>query len=494
LSRQFFKNVGWLAAAETLSRLKGLVVIPLITAYFGTLDYGVWAQVAVLVGLVPPLIILGTDSAVARFLPGEDEEQQKRHFFAWGIAFGATALFACSLLLLIERPVAQLFFGQPERYEHFIPLAAASIFTTAGLSIVRSWFRIRGQAKPISAITLLQSAIGLGAIVYVLVAKQGVYELVLWSFVGDAVLGVAFAALIVKRHGWARPDFSILPRLLRFGLPLMPAGYAVWALNWLDRIFLIEYSTLRQIGIYSLAYTLGYLVIQVAISPIFYMFPNTAADYWNSGDRERIQGLFERSAGMIVLVVLPTLVGSAVLGGGLLHIMATPDFASGAPVIPIIMGGYACTMVSAYYESMLGMIHKQYLSTVGAILAFLVNLGLNFLLIPPYGIVGAGIATATAFAAQLIFSFTAATRYGLLVTRLGFPLKVAVASLAMGAAVYGLSTLLDQNRPLQFLALVAAGVAVYAAIVFAWNLIPRDLVGRELRRLLVRRRADAAAT
>lgn len=489
--RLYFRNVGWLAAAEMFSRLKGFVVIPLITAYLGALDYGVWAQVAVLIGIVPPLIVLGTDSALVRFLPGLDRGRQNAYFTAWALMLGALAVLAVSLIVLARDPIAAIFFGTSDEYARFVPLAGASIITTAAIMVIRSWFRINHDAKPISIVTIGQSILGLGAIVYVLVDHRGVYELVLFSFLGDALLAIAMAALIARRQGWARPDFSLLPQMIRFGLPLIPAGYAIWALNWLDRIFLVHYETLAEIGVYSLAYTLGYLIIQVAAGPIFFMFPNSAAEHWNRGERPSIQRLFNHSAGLIVLLVLPAIVGSAVLGEGLLHVLATPAFAGGAPVIPIVLAGYACNMLSAYYESMLGLVNRQYLSTVGAGLAFLVNLGLNFALIPRYGYVGAAIATSTAFMAQISYSFTMATRHNLLTTPVGPPLKALAASLAMGAVLMGLTRVIEPNQPLGLLALILCGTAVYVALCLLSGLVPRDRIRDEWRRLRAR---DGAAS
>ena len=494
VSRKFFQNASWLAAAEFLSRLKGFVLIPLTTAYLGTLNYGVWAQVAVIVGLVPPLIMLGTDSAIARFLPGETLARQRAHFTAWALFFGAAGAIAAVIVGLLRVPIAELFFGSSGEYARFVPLAAGSVFATAAVNIMRSWFRVQGRAKPISVLTIGQSFLGLLIVVYVLVAQADVFALVLLTLVGDASLALVFALAIARERGWAKPDFSIIGKLVRFGLPLVPAGYAVWALNWLDRIFLVAYTTLEQIGIYSLAYTLGYLVIQVAISPIFFMFPNTAAEHWNRGDRPPIQKLFEQSAGLIVLIVVPTIVGSAVLGTALLSVMATDAFAAGGPVIPIILAGYTFTMLSAYYETMLGLVHRQYLSTVAAVLAFFVNLGLNFLLIPRYGITGAAIATSSAFLVQLSFTFTLATRAKLLHTPFQLPLKAVAVSLAMGAAVLGLNTPCGRDRAVRVPRSRRRGVVIYTALAFVTGVIPRDLVQRELRRLRARgRTADAPA-
>jgi O-antigen/teichoic acid export membrane protein len=485
--RGYFRNAGILAASEIIAKLKGFVLVPLLTRYFGTLNYGVWSQVAVLTGLVPPLIILGTDVAVVRFLPGRSLNDQRREFTAWVIGVGGAAVLLCSLVALLAEPISVVFFGSGHQYADLIRIGALYIFVTVAIAALRGWVRVQNDAKAYAAITLGQAASGLVMTIVFLLLAAGVKTLVVLSIAGDALVVLAVGTVVVRRHGFARPDFSVLPGWLRFSLPVLPAGYAVWALNWLDRIFLVQYSTLSDIGIYSLAYTLGYLLIQVAVNPIWTMFPNNAASLWNQGRRDEVQGLFDRTAGTVIVIVFPAIVGAAVAGGSLIRVLATPAFAEAAPVIPIVLGGYLMFMLAAWYETQFGLVHKQYLSTVSVVIAFAVNLALNFVLIPPYSFLGAAIATAAAFAVQLVFAVGVGTYLGLVETKLKLPLQALLASLAMGVAVYPIHKAVGEGG-LGLLVTTVSGVAIYATLVMALGIVPPEVVRREGKRMLDRLR------
>ena len=131
-------------------------------------------------------------------------------------------------------------------------------------------------------------------------------------------------------------------------------------------------------------------------------------------------------------------------------------------------------MLAAYFEVLLGLVHRQVLSTLSIAVAALVNLVLNIVLIPPYGITGAAVATATAFMCQLFVSFVFSRRYLRFKLDGGVPLRVLAASAGMGACVWMLK---DVLAPTSFPILVleiAFGAAIYAALAAAFGVIPRS--------------------
>lgn len=479
-ARRFFKNAGFIAGAEFVARLKGLILIPLLTHYLGVVDYGAWTQVVILATFVPLLMIMGTDSGLVRYLPGRNLEYQRRHFAGWLVTMLGLAAILSVALFLVKHPVAVVFFGAGEEYERFIPLAAAMIWVNVLVTGIRTWYRLQGNARWFAAITLGQAVFSLVATVALLVLDQTIYEFVVYLLVGDLVLGALLAVAIVRDYGITRPDFSLLPKLLRFGLPLVPAGFAVWGLNWMDRIFLVEYTDLADVGRYSLAYSLGYLAIQLIANPIWTMYPTAAAEHWNREEPESVQHLFERTAGAMLLLIAPIVAGTAVLGPLVLALLAPPSFSSAAPVISLVVAAYLFLMLSAYYETAMGLAFRQWLSTVAVALAFTVNLALNVLLIPPYGILGAAIATMVGFLVQLAFSVTVITRMKVLRTPISGPVRIAVAAAATAACLLPVRELLGDGRPLLALvALSALGALIYGGACVALRLVTVETLRRE---------------
>lgn len=471
---QFFRNAGVLISTEIALRIQAIIFMPLLTRYFGALNYGVWSQVGLIGGIFLPLIVMGTDSAILRFLPGRPVSDQKRLFSAWLIFLVATGIAACLLIVFFRREACLFLFGEAGEYEKFMPLVAANVFIGLLLSVFRNWFRLNNDAKTFSVTSIGQSLLGMIPAIAVLYFRERVYDLVLYGLACDFLVTLALALRTTLVYGWARPDFSIIPSLLKFGIPILPAGYAMWGLNYMDRVFLVKYGTLAEIGVYSVAYSLGYAVIQVFVNPIWLMYPNSAAQLYNQHDLAGLQQLFENTIKAILVLVTPMIIGLFVLGKPLVRLLATEEFSAAGPLISIITSGYLFLMLAAYYEVALGLAHKQYLSTVSMTIAVLVNLGLNILLIPKYTILGAAVATAIAFLVQLGFSFVVSQRYITLKTHFGFPLKVIAASVLTGTAAYACASFLPEKGLLTLLLPSLIGGITYCSILFGLRIIRTD--------------------
>jgi O-antigen/teichoic acid export membrane protein len=492
--RSFFRNAGLLAAAEIFVRLKGLIVIPLLTHRLGPDGYGVWAQVATIALLIGPVLILGTDSAVVRFLPGTDREERNRRFAGWMLGVAVLGGVVCVLVSLLREPLSVAMFGTAHEYARFVPLAAASIFATILLNFGRTWYRLENAAFALSMFTVAQ-AVGSAAAIGIWYLMHGaLYGLVVLSVLADSLIGLAVVVLVLRQTGLVKPDLSIIPKYIRFGIVLVPAGYAVWALNWADRIFLVQYADLRAVGIYSLAYTLGFLAIQVLVNPIWTMFPNLMAELWNQGKREEAQELFASTSSAVIAVSLPAIVLAWVLGAGILRVLATDSFAAAAQVMPLVVAGYLLFMFSAFYEVTFALVGRQALAAVTVGIACVANIGLNFLLIPRYSYTGAAVATAVSFAIQLGVCLVINHRLKLLRLDGRVVVKLALAALATGVVMYPFRSAFDSHGALAVLAGGAIGGALYLVLCRLLGVLPPGLVQRELglltRRIREPRRRD----
>ena len=479
--KQFFRNASVLSITEIILKAKGLILIPLLTRYFGALNYGLWSQVTVFVSTLIPLITLGTDNAVILFLPGMEKEKQKRAYSAWVLFILSITLVFSVLIWLFSSTFSKIFFGEASDYSTYIVISIFSLLITMMLNVFRNWFRIHNHVKTYASISVFQAVINILAVVVVLIYKLDVINFVKVTLVGEGLIVIWLFFNIWKTFGWGAPDFSILGSMVRFGLPLVPAGYAMWGLNSLDRLFLVQYSNLSEIGIYSTIYSLGYMVIQLFVNPIWTLFPNTAAGLHNQGKKEDLQRLFSFSTGLMLVICLPCFVGLFLLGTSVLQLLTPPDFVFAAPIISIVAIGYFFLILSAYYETSLGLVRKQYLSTLSIFIAVLTNVILNFLLIPRFSILGAGLATTLSFMIQFICSFSLEKRFaGNLQTPIGFPLKTLIASIAMGGIIYITGVFRLEQPILAILASSILGVVVYVILLFLLGIVNKPLIEKAL--------------
>jgi O-antigen/teichoic acid export membrane protein len=248
-------------------------------------------------------------------------------------------------------------------------------------------------------------------------------------------------------------------------------------LNAMDRLFLIQYESLRTVGVYAVGYSLGYLGVQLLINPVWIMFPGAVAELHNGGDDAGVKRLFGQSVGAALLLGVPAVVGSAILGRQIVTAVAPGQFADAAPVISIVMAGYLLHMLASYCEVRLYLVQRQSVSTLSTVLALGVNVILNIVLIPRWSITGAAVATLVAFAVQLGVAWTVAHRAGVVETPVQMMLRVGVAAGAMAGALLGLQRMLEglsARTALPFL--ILGGFAVYVLALLC-------LGGRQLVRL-----------
>lgn len=447
-------------ATEITLRLKGLVLLPLLTRYLGAVNYGIWAQVALLVGLVTPLVAAGLDTAATRFFPGLTEDERRAQYSA----VTAYMLLAAGIFTVVSWSLseflAEAVLADPEQ-ARFVQLAGLLVITGFATQIARLHLRIIGRARLYGATNVVQSVLNTVAVVMVLLRGGDVSDVVLWTVGADAVLAVGLLLFIIATGSLGVPRFSSLGYLLRFGVVLIPAGYSMVVINWIDRIFLVNYRDLAAVGHYSVAYSLGYLVIAVVFNPIWVMFPTKAAELHSAGNDAGVTGLRGVSISLAMLFVLPVTVGWLILGNPIVELIAGEEFIPGAHVVWIITVGYSFHMVGSYFDIGLGLHQKQRWTSISMGLAVGTNLILNWLLIPEYGITGAAFATMIAFGVQAVISIAVHSRVAPISIDLQPLVKIGAAAGVMAIPLAVLST----GTLWELAGVISTGVVLYAVVI-----------------------------
>ena len=150
---------------------------------------------------------------------------------------------------------------------------------------------------------------------------------------------------------------------IKYGLPLLPAAYAMWGLNWMDRLFLVHYQSLDAIGVYSAAYGLGYLVIQVFVNPIWALYPNSVAELHNSGDKAGVDRLLHTITYGISFSRCRQSLAYGRLSEPIITVVAGSAFRYGALVMPIIALAYLFHMLASFGDVSVGLAYRQHFAT-----------------------------------------------------------------------------------------------------------------------------------
>ena len=283
--------------------------------------------------------------------------------------------------------------------------------------------------------------------------------------VAAAVLGQAAGLLTqtvlclpaVTRSARTTLSLNVLREPLRFGYATLLSGYSNILIIAGDRYLLGFLRTVREVGLYSFGCNVGNIVTLAIGTPVISGVWPTIRRMEENPDAQRA---FVRQVTTFVCVAgVGLAVGLSIFAGELIRLLASrPEFVAAAIVVPLLTFSQALLGLAAFTEAGITLGNKPTYCSATAAVAALVNLALGFLLIPRFGIVGAGWATLASFLVWNGLNLHFSAKF----YALRFDLKRLVHSLVLGMAVVGVAQMLPGGiSPFLALPLKAVLVAAY---------------------------------
>jgi O-antigen/teichoic acid export membrane protein len=377
-----------------VARLLNFLLLPFYTHFLEPSELGVVATVFAYIAFLNIVFQYGFDQAYLRFAAGRDEEEKSVVFSTCqgalaitSLAFGGTLyLFAESLAVPIGLRVEH---APLLRYAAFIlSLDALAIVPFASLRLHhRAWTYVGVKSLNIASNVVLNilliGGFGLGV--------RGVF--------GAALFAAAFTffLLAAEMSRWIQPRLSVerLKLMLRFSLPLVPAGIGAMMVQVIDRPLMLHLTDEATVGVYQANYRLGIFMLLVvnmfdqAWRPFFL---ERADQTGSSALFGRVLTLFTAGAGWVALglaLFLPDAVRLSINGYHLIN----PRYWGGIPVIPVILAAYVLHGMYVNFLASVTISKRTDLLVWITGLGAVVNIGTNFLLIPRIGMMGAAWAT-----------------------------------------------------------------------------------------------------
>ncbi|MBD3402456.1 oligosaccharide flippase family protein [candidate division GN15 bacterium] len=401
--------------ANILDRLVSFIMIPVYTRFLTPADYGVLELIYMTSSVIAMVIGMRIEAAVSRFYFDYDESDQagRNKVISSGfLGYGGLAALLVVALLPLSSTFARVILDSPEFSSYFV-VALITIAVGLIIPIGNAYFRVRMQSKMFLFFRVSNTILTLGLNIYFVVfAKWGVYGILVATLISHSLLGAVMLLLILSRTG-LKVDFRLVWEMVKFGLPLIPSNIAAYAVHSSDRYFIKEYVTMSAAGLYSLGYKIGGLVNQFVTAPFNLVWTPRRFETFSREDSERI---YARIFTYFVTLALFVGLMISVLSKEIIKIMATEPFWPAYKVVPIIVLAYI--IFSFHYHFNIGILMEKktkYLAYVNVSNGVL-NIGLNFALIPTIGIWGAAIATVLCFIFKVSLTYYYSNRF--------FPIRV----------------------------------------------------------------------
>jgi O-antigen/teichoic acid export membrane protein len=378
------------------SQIVGFILLPLYSRYLTPADYGVLALVGMFGQVLFTFTNMGQSPALFRRYFVHDDPEGRETVISTSLWLILTVSFPIGLLaLILSKPLTTLLTGSPE-YTVWVMLGIGVVMFKTLLRLPLVTLRAREESRRFALCSFAQTVISLVlAIFFVVGLLLGGRGVLLSQLLAQIVLCLYLIPYTLRglSFKFSRHDAG---DMLGYGVYLIPTALCSFVIQLSDRYFLKHYGSLHDVGLYSLVYRLGE----------FLTFPMEAFELawpqflFSNQKNPAAPALYARTFTYFLTFMGFLCLGVSLFSKEVIELAVAPAFHEAYRVVPWIAA--ALFFKSLNYAGNVGIsLHRKvkYRPLILAVAA-VVNISLNFLLIPTYGMMGAAIATLVSYFVQ----------------------------------------------------------------------------------------------
>jgi O-antigen/teichoic acid export membrane protein len=412
--RLFLIETSFNAAAFSVLKMRGFLMIWLLTYFAGIAAYGVWTQVQVLANLLAPIVGLGLANAAVRFyLEANGDLKRRQLFWSGALALGVTTPLCAVVIVVLSPYLAEIFgTGDPTPFQ----LGALLVAGTTWRHYLTSWLRAGNEVNTASRWFATGELLDLGLSASLLAATHSVNGALMGSAAANII--VCGALLMSRRESLGRPVFDGrgLRRRLRYSLPIVPLTLGDETLARSDRLIVGAVLGPAAAGVYGAIYAVASTatIVLAPLSTVF--FPKQVR--LAQSDRGAAHDWLRRIIAGWCAVIVAQLSVLLIVGPYLVDILLSDQGGAGDENIRLLLGLSTIGVGLYGVARLLGhvfLLDKRTGTLAGVwAIASVFSVGLNLIAVPSLGLDGAALTTVLTYsmvvAAQLMIARRPARR------------------------------------------------------------------------------------
>lgn len=381
-------NSAWIFLDKILRMGVGLVVGVWVARYLGPGRFGLLNYAIAFASLFGALATLGVDGIVVRELvnsPGRRDEILGSAFLLKLIG-SSTALVVVMITIFLIRP--------GETLTHWIVGLSAACFIFQSLNVIDLFFQSKVQSR--YTVYATNSAFILFALVKVVLLLMAAPLIAFaWASLGEIVFASLFLVVAYRAMGmdilvW-RSRLDIMLDLLAASWPLMLSGISIMISQRVDQVLIGQMLNDKQVGIYSAAARIAEIWYFIPVGVAASAFPSLVESKKQSEAvyQKRLQNLFNSLVRLAIVFALLT----PLLGHLVIRVLYGSAYAASANVLTILIWSGVPVAFGCIWSNWMLLENRTKVMFLFQLNGAVVNLVLNILLIPRFGIIGSAYAT-----------------------------------------------------------------------------------------------------
>lgn len=447
--------------------VKGIsfLLIPIYSRYLGAEIYGELAIVDIYFSIFNIICIFSIYSGYIRFY-NEDIENKG---LSTALNFSIITIVIYGIIICITgKYYSNSLLSIPHSY-----LILMLIFFRSSIeqliTLLESRYSMEYMVKKIIILRLILTFLSLAMIIFMVVYNN---KSIIGIYVGW-IIGQLPILLYLFFDNRKRIrllfDFNLFKKMGSFSFGLLLGSMSYLILSMIDRLFLKEYKTFADVGVYSMGYRFG------ALFEVFFIYafkkiftPFKFKEYKNEDFQIKTNKFYFYYSVLGVVLCLFISVNIR----WILNIFTTPEFIKAYTVTPLIVVSYLFYGYAEFYTIGIHLKNKAYLDSLVIFIGGIINTGSNFYLIAKFGMYGAALSTILSYAIMNLIYFKISQK----MFYIYFDIKKATKILIIGIAFYILYfsiSLLDLNI---FIEMLLGNLLAIVCVMVLYNYFtPEDL-------------------
>ncbi len=389
------KNTSLYSIGTILPKAASFILLPIYTSFLSVEEYGIISAMLVFSAFLIILITLNIERSIFRLYYDYKTELQKKEY----IGTVLISVFCLSTIMIgvifLAKDYVSLIYKSIDFYPYFT-ITILTVYFGVYWNVLAVLLQVLEKAKLFVMLGIIQFVISSSLILlFVVYFKEGAYGYLKGGLFSNLIMLPFFI-----KHLWPyiklKFNKEIIINTLKYSLPIVPAVLSAQIIDLSDRVFIENYFSNTELGLYSLAYTIAAVVLVIteafkkAYDPFFYKIAN-------SYNKEKAKKTLINTNELYYLVTIFICFCIALVSKEMIFWFFPKSYFISYKIVPIISLAYAFSKISglinlSFYQE------KETLKLMNlSICAAILNIGLNIILIPPYGYYGAAIATLITF-------------------------------------------------------------------------------------------------
>lgn len=419
----FIENFLVYGLGGIISKLIPLIMVPIVTRLMPNTEYyGISDLSNTVVQFGSAIAVIGMYDAMYRMFFEKEDEEYKKNICSTALLFTMiTSLIVFAIMLIARNFIAQYFFGN-SKYAYVVYLSAMAVLVSATNSIISAPTRMQNKRKIFLVTNTVSPLLSYSISIPMLLAGHYVIALPLAAVVSGVTMEITFGIL---NHGWfnfRRFDKKLLRQLLIIAIPLFPNFLIYWLFNSCDKVMITNILGIGAAGIYSVGSKLGHCsqLIYTAFAGGWQYF---AFSTMKDDNQVKSNSMIFEYLGVISFVATAFICAWSYL---IFNILFTDKYLTGYVVAPYLFLAPLLQMLFQVACNQFLVIKKTWPNMLILSSGVVINIVINYFLIPVLGIEGAAIATLLGYVVSDVICVVVLCKMKLMVINFKFVLATIV--------------------------------------------------------------------